>query len=118
MDLMTFSFACLRVLLKAPRLILAFVSRILAFSSYFSVFPAKLSAKTSMSSVSSCTRVKLLFFAIVFAMGSLSELDSHMCTLSFSFKQIPRLLRLMDTVLYTGSTYESCGRIDGRFDGL
>lgn len=116
MDLMTFSFACLRVLLKAPRLILAFVGRKLAFSSYLSVLPEKLSAKTSMRSVSSCTRVKLLFLAIIFAMGSFSELDNHNCTLSFSFKLGPRCPRWTDTVLYTGWAYESCGMADDGFD--
>ena len=39
MDLVTFSLACFRVLLKEPRLIVAFVSLRSAFSSYFSDLP-------------------------------------------------------------------------------
>ena len=52
-DCMMFSFACFSVLLKEPRLTAAFVCLNLAFSSYFSDFEAKVSAKTSISSVSS-----------------------------------------------------------------
>lgn len=68
-----FFFACFSVLLKDPRLTAAFVCLNLAFSSYFSCFEARFSAKTSMSSVSSCVLVKLLFFASIFAIGSFSE---------------------------------------------
>lgn len=70
---MMFFFACLSVLLKAPRLIAAFVCLNLAFSSYFNDLEAKCSAKTSMSSVSSCVLVKLLFFASILASGSSDE---------------------------------------------
>lgn len=90
MDFITFSLACRRVLLKAPRLILALVSLKLAFSSYFSGFPAIFSDKMSMSNVSSCVLVKWLFFAIILAIGSLMEPVSHDCTLSFSFKLFTR----------------------------
>lgn len=72
-DCMMFFLACFSVLLKEPRLIAAFVCLNLAFSSYFNGFEAKFSAKTSISSVSSCVLVKLLFFASIFAIGSSNE---------------------------------------------
>ena len=53
-DFITFSLDCFNVLLKDPRLILAFVSLKLAFSSYFKYLPDIFSAKMSISSVSSC----------------------------------------------------------------
>lgn len=53
-----FSLDCFKVLLNDPRLILAFISLKLAFSSYFSSLPVKLSAKTSIRSVSSWVLVK------------------------------------------------------------
>lgn len=68
-----FFFACLNVLLKEPRLIAAFVCLNLAFSSYFNCFEAKFWAKMSISSVSSCVFVKLLFFASILARGSSIE---------------------------------------------
>lgn len=88
MDLVTFSFACFNVLLKDPRLISAFVSRILALSSYFSDFSAKLSDKTSIRSVSSCVFVKWLLAAMIFTMGSRSKLVSDDWTLSLTFNQV------------------------------
>lgn len=72
-DCIMFFFACLRVLLKEPRLISAFVCLNLAFSSYFSFFEVKFSVKTSMSSVSSCVLVTLLFLASILAIGSSIE---------------------------------------------
>lgn len=57
MDFTTFSLACFKVLLNAPRLSFAFVRRNLAFSSYFRVLPEIFSAKTSIRSVSSCVFV-------------------------------------------------------------
>src|SRR5271157_3343586 len=89
MDLITFSLACFNVLLKAPRLILAFVSLNAAFSSYFSDFPEIFSDNMSMRSVSSCVFVKWLLWAMILTMGSFVELTSHACTLSFSFKLVP-----------------------------
>ena len=53
MDLVTFSFACFSVLLKAPLVNLALVSLKLALSSYVNGLLAIFSDKTSMSSVSS-----------------------------------------------------------------
>ncbi len=103
MDFVTFSLACFNVLLKAPRLNLALVSLKLAFSSYLRAWPAILSAKISMRSVSSCVFVKWLFVAIIFATGSLREARSQMWTSSLSFKVLSRDHVLMDTVLYTGS---------------
>jgi len=76
-DFVTFSFACFSVLLNAPRLNFALVSLRLAFSSYFSGLLAMVSAKTSMSSVSSCVLVKWLFPAIVLTIGSLMEPKSN-----------------------------------------
>jgi len=52
------SFACFSVRLKDPRLICAFISLNLAFSSYFSGLPARCSDKRSMRRVSSCIGVK------------------------------------------------------------
>jgi len=107
MDLMTFSLACRKVLLKAPRLILAFVSLKLAFSSYFNGLPAIFSDKISMSNVSSCVFVKWLFFAIILTMGSFVEPVNHDWTLSFSFKVLPLKHCQMDTLLYTGCAFKS-----------
>src|SRR5208337_988617 len=106
MDFMTFSLACRRVLLKAPRLILSFVSRKLAFSSYFSGLPAIFSDNMSMSSVSSWVFVKWLFLAIILTMGSFMEPVSQDCTLSFSFKVLPLERCVMDTLLYTGCAFK------------
>ena len=79
-DCIMFLFACLSVLLKDPRLISALVCLNLAFSSYFSCFEARFSAKTSMSSVSSCVVVKTLFFASISTIGSSIELFSQFRT--------------------------------------
>ena len=77
MDFVTFSLACLRVRLNAPRLILALVSLNRAFSSYFNDLPAILSDNMSMRSVSSWVFVKWLLSAIILAIGSLIELSSN-----------------------------------------
>lgn len=111
MDFMTFSLACRRVLLKAPRLILAFVSRKLAFSSYFSGLPAIFSDKMSMSSVSSWVFVKWLFLAIILTMGSFMEPVNQDCTLSFNFKVLPLQGCAVDTLLYTGYAFK-CAAFD------
>jgi len=101
MDFVTFSLACFSVLLKAPRLNLALVSRKLAFSSYLRAWPAIFSAKTSMRSVSSCVFVKWLFLEIIVVTGSLREAKSQIWTSSLSFKFLPRDQVQMDTVSYT-----------------
>ena len=102
MDWMTFFRACFNVLLKAPRLISAFVRRNLAFSSIFIRFPAKFSAKKSIKSVSVCVLVKLLFFANIFVIGSSSASFSHFWTFFLANKLPPIISSWMDTVLYTG----------------
>ena len=88
MDLMTFSFACLSVLLKAPRVSCAFISLNLAFSSYVRCLPAILGARRSIRSVSSCVGDKWLFRASICVIGSFVELLSHNWRLSFIFKRV------------------------------
>lgn len=82
MDRITFLLACFSVLLKAPRLISAFVRRNLAFSSIFIGFSAKFSAKKSIRRVSICVFVKLLFFVNIFVIGSFNAFFSHFWTFS------------------------------------
>jgi len=96
---MTFFLACLKVLLKAPRLTADI--RNLAFSSYFSDFSAIFSVKASIKRVSSCVLVKLLFSESVFAIGSSMERFSHFWAFSFSLNCFTDEFRLKDTVLYT-----------------
>lgn len=85
MDFITFCLACRKVLLKAPRLILAFVSLKLAFSSNVNDLPEILSDNMSIKSVSSWVTVKVLFLEMILTIGSLMEPVSHVWTLSFSF---------------------------------
>jgi hypothetical protein len=106
-DFVTFSFACFSVLLNAPRVNFALVSLKRAFSSYFSGLLAIVSAKTSISRVSSCVWVKWLFPAINLAIGSFMELKSHAWTPSFSFKLVSSSSMRMNTVLYTGSVIKT-----------
>lgn len=96
---MTFFLACLKVLLKAPRLTADI--RNLAFSSYFNDFSAIFSVKASIKRVSSCVLVKLLFSASVFAIGSFMERFSHFWVFSFSRNCFTDEFHLKDTVLYT-----------------
>ena len=86
MDFVTFSLACFKVRLNAPRLILALVSLNRAFSSYLRDLPVIVSANMSMRSVSSWVCVKWLLLAIILAIGSLIELSSNDWTLSLTFK--------------------------------
>ena len=85
-DFMTFSLDCLRVLLNDPLLILAFVRRNLAFSSYLRCLSDKFSAKTSINNVSSCVLVNWLFLASICTIGSDKAPFSHACTPSFNFR--------------------------------
>jgi len=98
---MTFLRACFNVLLKEPRLTPAFISRNLAFSSYFNVFPDIFWAKMSINRVSSCILVRLLFFMSLFAIGSLVERIIQFWTFSLSCIFSTQETCEMDTVLYT-----------------
>jgi hypothetical protein len=108
-DFTTFSLDCFNVLLNDPRLIFAFVSLNLAFSSYFRYFHGIFSAKTSISSVSSCIFDNWLFSARILTMGSDKAPFNQDCTLSFNFKQASPTVSQMDTLLYTGIAFKFIG---------
>ena len=99
----TFFRDCFNVLLKEPRLTPAFISRNLAFSSYFSVFPDMFWAKMSIRRVSTCIFVKLLFFVSIFIIGSFVKRIIQFWTFSLSCVLFTQATCEMDTVLYTSS---------------
>ena len=99
-DSMILLLACLRLLLKAPRLTADI--RNLAFSSYFNGFSARFSVKASIRTVSSCIFVKLLFSESIFAIGSSRERFSHFRVLSWRCSNFTNEFGSEDTVLYTG----------------